>query len=124
MISDDSEIIIDYDYEGVALEQLRMAKILFETIGEVIGRSTRKTISLKSNFYELGGNSLNSILTVANLREKGYFIEVSDFIAAKNLHEMIAHINENVSSDKRLVKNVPKFTAEPLAMDHKSDTIR
>lgn len=106
------------------MNELQMTKALFETIGEVIGRSTRTTISLKSNFYELGGNSLNSIFTVARLREKGYFIEVSDFIAAKTLHEMLAHINENDNGDKCLVKNVPKFTAMPLAMEHKNDTIR
>lgn len=101
-----------------------MTKILFETIGEVIGRSTRTTISLKSNFYELGGNSLNSIFTVAKLRERGYFIEVSDFIAAKSLQEILAHINENGNNDAPQVKNAPKFTAIPLAMDHKNDTIR
>lgn len=123
-ISGDPGIVIDYDYSGVALNELQMTKILFETIGDVIGRSTRTTISLKSNFYELGGNSLNSIFTVARLREKGYFIEVSDFIAAKNLHEMLAHINENDSGDNGVVKNVPTFTAMPLAMEHKNDTIR
>lgn len=123
-ISDDSEIVIDYDYSGVSLNELQTTKILFETIGEVIGRSTRTTISLNSNFYELGGNSLNSIFTVARLREKGFSIEVSDFIAAKNLHDMLAHINENGNSDNRLEKNGPKFTAQPVAMEHKNDTIR
>lgn len=124
LISDDSEVVVDYDYSGVSLNELKMTKSLFETIGEVIGRSTRTTISLTSNFYELGGNSLNSIFTVAKLRERGYFIEVSDFIAAKSLHEMLAHINENGNNDTRQVKNVAKFTAIPLAMDHKKETIR
>lgn len=124
-ISGDSAVVIDYDYSDVQLNELQLTKTLFETIGEVIGRSTRATISLKSNFYELGGNSLNSIFTVARLREKGYFIEISDFIAAKNVREMLAHINENGSDDSScLVKNVPKFTATPLAMEHKSETIR
>lgn len=123
-ISDDPKIVIDYDYSGVSLNELQMTKLLFETIGDVIGRSTRTTISLKSNFYELGGNSLNSIFTVARLREKGYFIEISDFIAAKNLHEMLAHINENGNSDTNAVKNVPKFSALPLTAEHKADTIR
>lgn len=123
-ISDDSDIVIDYDYSGVSSNELQTTKILFETIGEVIGRSTRTTISLNSNFYDLGGNSLNSIFTVARLREKGFSIEVSDFIAAKNLHDMLAHINDNGNSDNRLEKNVPKFTAQLLAMEHKNDTIR
>lgn len=122
--SDDSEIVIDYDYSGVSMNELQTTKILFETIGEVIGRSTRTTVSLESNFYELGGNSLNSIFTVARLRERGFSIEISDFIAAKTLHEMLAHINENGNSDNRLEKIVPKYTAHLLAMEYKNDTIR
>lgn len=101
-----------------------MTKTLFETIGEVIGRSTRTTISLQSNFYELGGNSLNSIVTVSKLRDKGFAIDVSDFIAAKNLQEMLAHINENGNGGKLMEENSVEFIAEPLAMEHKMETIR
>lgn len=62
---------------------------LFETIGQAIGRSARTTISLESNFYQLGGNSLNSIYTVAQLRNQGYFIGISDFITAKTLRDVL-----------------------------------
>lgn len=118
------KISIEYDYSGVTMKEMKMTKILFELIAEAIGRSTRTTISPKSNFYEIGGTSLNSISTVARLREMGYFIEVSNFIAAKNLHEMMAHINENDDNGECLVKNMPTFTAIPLAMEHKNDTMR
>lgn len=50
------------------------AEVLFKTVGSVIGRSTRNTLSVKSNYYELGGNSLNSIYTITQLKEQGYII--------------------------------------------------
>lgn len=122
--ADDTEIVIDYDYSDIDSTDLKRAKVLFATIGEVMGRSTRATISLKSNFYELGGNSLNSIYTVAKLREKGYFIEISEFISAKNLQEMMAHLNEVNSKQECAVDEEFNFRAFPLAMEHKADTIK
>ncbi|XP_055381226.1 beta-alanyl-bioamine nonribosomal peptide synthetase ebony [Condylostylus longicornis] len=92
--NEDSEIIIDYDYSDVPESLQIIAEDLFETVGSVIGRSTRTTLSVKSNFYELGGNSLNSIYTVTKLREKGYFIGISEFIGAKNLGEILKKISK------------------------------
>lgn len=102
-------------------------KILFETIGEVIGRSTRTTLSLQSNFYALGGNSLNSIFTVAALRSKGYFIDISDFLSAPNLRELMARITETESDPNQMLRapndSRIEMSMEPLAMQHKEDTI-
>lgn len=92
VFADDSEIFLDYDYSGICDAQKNVAKDLFETIGQVIGRSTRTTLSAKCNFYELGGNSLNSIFTVTQLRNKGYFIGISDFITAKSLQDILDKI--------------------------------
>lgn len=104
------------------------ARALFETIGEVIGRSTRTTISLKSNFFELGGNSLNSIYTVAKLRARGYSIEISQFISAKSLGDMMAYINRfGVAADERetpAAQNNSQFKAFTLSDDHKDDTLQ
>lgn len=124
--SDVSEVFIDYDYSEVPPNESYKAKVLFETIGEIVGRSTRETISLKSNFYALGGNSLNSIYTVAKLRDKGYFIEITSFISAKNLQEVIAYMTEiDVSSPVEIAPNARgNFVALPLAMEHKAETIQ
>jgi hypothetical protein len=50
------------------------AKVLFETVGEVLGRAVRGALSVRVGFYDLGGNSLNSIYTITRLRDKGYYI--------------------------------------------------
>lgn len=134
---DDSEIVFDYDYTGIEKYQLQTAHDLFETIGEAIGRSTRATISKNSNFYQLGGNSLNSIYTVAQLRLKGYTIGITDFISAKNLQEILNKItirvnennddandvaNENIDSDETVKKM--QLKAIPLSNEYKDDVIR
>lgn len=124
---DDPEPAIDYDFSGVSLNELQMAKILFETIGEVIGRSTRASISLESNFYALGGNSLNSIYTVAKLRDRGYFIEITNFISANNLKETLAYMTEIESTENADISpsdDNGHFVAIPLAMEHKTETIQ
>lgn len=124
---DDPDVFIDYDFGEILPNELRKAKALFETIGEVIGRSTRATISSKSNFYALGGNSLNSIYTVAKLRERGYSLEITNFIAAKNLKEIIAYMTEIGANNEEYVKPTEtknNFIAAPLSMDHKKDTIQ
>lgn len=71
---DDTEIPLDIDYEGVQPEQMEAAKCLFETVGAVLGRSARAALSVRAGFYELGGNSLNSIYTITRLRDRGYYI--------------------------------------------------
>lgn len=128
IFSDDPEIVIDYDYEGISSADLPTAKVLFETIGEVVGRSTRATISKNSNFFELGGNSLNSIYTVAKLRERRYSIEISEFISANTLGDMMAHINHFDKLHKkqkiRISSKDTDLKAFTLSDEHKMDTIQ
>lgn len=116
--ADDAEIVIDYDFSGIPEYKLSFAHDLFHTIGDVIGRSTRTTISAKSNFYELGGNSLNSIFTVSQLRHKGYKIGITDFIKAKTLEDILNRMNEEFVDEDFM-----QLTAAPLALHHKNQTI-
>lgn len=124
IISGANEDLPDFDYTGVSNQDLEKCKTLFETIGEVIGRST---LSLNSNFYELGGNSLNSIFTVSKLRSRGLFIEISEFISAQNLKEMLAKIlnreNEKEGVDSPNYNHM-QMTSCPLAMEHKSVAVK
>jgi hypothetical protein len=68
----------ELDYTGIADNQLDMAHALFETVASVLGSSIRSKVCRKANFYELGGNSLNSVFTVTSLRQKGYVIGESN----------------------------------------------
>lgn len=94
----------------------------------MIGRSTCVSISLKSNFYALGGNSLNSIYTMAKLRDRGYSIEITKFILAKNLKEIMVCMTEieTVELLTCLTFNGTEsnLVALPLAMEHKKQAIQ
>uniref|UniRef100_A0ABM1Q5F7 Mycosubtilin synthase subunit C-like n=1 Tax=Drosophila arizonae TaxID=7263 RepID=A0ABM1Q5F7_DROAR len=124
----DSSIVLDFDYSQVPEELKLTARDLFETVGGVIGRSTRASLSPRSNFYELGGNSLNSIFTVTLLREKGYNIGISEFIAAKNLGEIIekmASNHDSVQLEEETLNACPhlKMEAVPLKLEHRQAVI-
>lgn len=70
---------------------------------------------------------MNSIYTVAKLRDRGYFIEITHFISARNLAEVLIYMSE-VGMDKTdhlgRTKDLVDFVATPLAMEHKDETIR
>ncbi|KAL0811268.1 hypothetical protein ABMA28_009686 [Loxostege sticticalis] len=108
--NDDSSIPLEIDYTGVEPEHMETARVLFETVGEVLGRSVRGAVSVRAGFYELGGNSLNSIYTITRLRDRGYYIEISDFLSATNLGEVLSHLTTNPDSTSE--NNEPKFTVE------------
>lgn len=110
---------IGYDLTGIPDDRLEIAKTVFETIGNVIGCSARATISIQSNFYELGGNSLNSVLAVTQLRDKGYLIGVTDFITANCLGDVL----NTICMGGFASENLTKFNAIPLAAHHKQQVI-
>lgn len=127
ILSDDPEPAVDYDYNGVSQTERAKAQALFETIGEVIGRLARTTISMESNFYALGGNSLNSIYTVAKLRDRGFCIEISNFISAANLKEILDYMTEiDIDPNETIApsENKGNLVAVPLQMEHKKQTIQ
>lgn len=124
-ILDDPEPVVEYDYTGIPSNEMQKARVFFQTVGEVIGRSARTTISLQSNFYELGGNSLNSIYTVAKLRDRGYSIEITNFITAKNLKEALEYTKEiETNHGQSLIPVEADFIAYPLSEEFREETIR
>ncbi|XP_050294222.1 zwittermicin A synthase ZmaJ isoform X2 [Anthonomus grandis grandis] len=113
--NDDSELETEISYEGVPAHQQKAAHDLFETVAAVLGRSARNVISVNTNFYEIGGNSLNSIFTISRLTEKGYHINIGDFISAIDFGEILQRMTE----DTIITKQPPSFTAELLRSEHK-----
>lgn len=116
---DDDTVEIDIDFSGVKNEQMKDAKILFEIVASVLNRTTRSTISLTANFYEIGGNSLNSIYTITKLNENGYYISIGDFLAAADLGEVL----ERMTSAPKIETKPVLFSAELLKNEHKTDVI-
>lgn len=81
-----------FDYTDVPPSRMNAAKDLFEIIAKVIGYSSPVKISLTSNFFELGGTSLNTMITIIELKKRGYSISITSFIAAKNISMILSRI--------------------------------
>lgn len=64
----------EIDYSGIPKKQMEAATALLDTVASVLNRSARSVINIDANFYEIGGNSLNSIVTITKLNERGYYI--------------------------------------------------
>ncbi|XP_015606701.1 uncharacterized protein LOC107273239 [Cephus cinctus] len=121
----DSEEVVECDYTGVPVDMLPMAKVLFPTVAFVVGRSSRAAVTVNSNFYELGGNSLNSIYTVTKLRDQGYQIGITDFITAKSMLDILIRMKSD--SDAESVgdnDSLDNYIVEKLNDSHKDDVIR
>ncbi|XP_076673165.1 nonribosomal peptide synthetase ebony [Andrena cerasifolii] len=123
-LNSENDLYMNCNYSSVPAEQLEKAKVLFPTVASVIGRGRRAIATLDSNFYELGGNSLNSIYTVTKLRDQGYEISITEFITAKNLAEVLDRMR--ISTDEVLLEkdlNEEEHIFEMLNDSHKRDVI-
>lgn len=123
------ETIIDdkttsIDYSGVPIEHLKKAEALFETIAEITSHFSNRWISSDSNFYEIGGNSLNSIYVIARLRDRNYAIDIADFIGSKTLGKIIQKMsplecaNRDISSGA--IENGFGLRSEKLLDKHRA----
>lgn len=118
---------IDYDFNGIPKSERQKAGVLFETITEVVGRKMAANLSIESNFFKLGGNSLNTVYTILRLRDRGYAIEIADFIAAADLKEIIELMEEiNHNHEQNMMGNgyEEHFFAEPLKMQHRHESVQ
>ncbi|XP_012526136.1 tyrocidine synthase 1 [Monomorium pharaonis] len=123
--NEENDVATHCDYSNVPSQDLAKARVLFPTIASVIGRGGRALITLHANFYELGGNSLNSIYTVTKLRDQGYQIGITDFITAKNLAEILDRMKFISSDEEPLKEAIDKkpYIFESLSDYHKEDAI-
>ncbi|KAF4530883.1 hypothetical protein B566_EDAN018833 [Ephemera danica] len=64
------------DLGSCPAEMQATAVALLSTVRNVLGAALHtEFISMDANFYEIGGNSLNSIVTITKLQELGFFID-------------------------------------------------
>lgn len=101
---------------------MEKAKILFPLLSSVIGHHN-KCISIQSNFYELGGNSLNSVYTISKLREKKFNIGITDFITAETVMDILIKMKEGDPLNNDDI-NPNQYLIEMLEESHKNDVIK
>lgn len=105
------KINFGYDLKTVSKDKRKVARKVFETIGVALGNNARMVLDADSNFYRLGGSSLNSVATVNQLRQQGYSVDINLFLKARNLGEIINHVSVNKTDILKLKPDV-KFLFE------------
>lgn len=60
---------------------------------------------------------------MAKLRDRGYAIEITNFILAKNLKETLDYMTANEACNQEIA-NEGKFRALPLSDEYKTETIQ
>ncbi|CAH1790150.1 unnamed protein product, partial [Owenia fusiformis] len=89
------------DDEGSFIEHMLPAddtdcNVILETIASNI-HIPRLTLTEDANFFELGGNSVNMVSTIVQLREKGYFINVDTFSECKTIGDILKNIKSSLA---------------------------
>ncbi|XP_046473915.1 beta-alanyl-bioamine nonribosomal peptide synthetase ebony-like [Neodiprion pinetum] len=125
LMSNEKDIAVDCDYENVPQPLLPLARVLFPTVASVIGSSARAAVTIDANFYDLGGNSLNSVYTVTRLLDQGYRIGITDFIRAKNMGEILRRMRIDSESDfdEPPSEDGERYVLEELNDSHRKDVI-
>lgn len=111
----------EVDYTGVPHNRLEAARALFQTVTEVLGAGARSKVCQTSNFYELGGNSLNSVYTVTKLRQRGYAISVAQFVSAQNFKQILERMRGKDDASQDAGKENERYAAHMLTHQHKDD---
>ena len=76
--------------------QSDLEKKLVNAIGEILKINN---ISLKSNFYHLGGDSIKAIQISAKLNETGLKIKVKDILSNPVIEDMVSHIESTCTAE-------------------------
>ncbi len=66
-----------------------IARDVLSTIGSIIGLLSDEKPMLSDNFFAVGGNSINAVLTVAKLNDIGYKISMAEFIEAESIFDLV-----------------------------------
>ena len=116
-----------FDYTEIPKNLYKKAEILYCTLSEVIGNRKKIQINMRSNFYEIGGNSLNSVTAVVKLSNKGYWIKLNDFVHAKNLKEILLKMKDNYDisyANYNFTEDNMQYYSEFLKDEHKLEVIK
>ncbi|MPC87206.1 hypothetical protein E2C01_082062 [Portunus trituberculatus] len=114
-----------------------MARVLLLTLGRVLGPAVAKgtTLTLDSNFFHVGGNSLNSVLAVTSLKDRGYTVGVGEFMKASSLREVLHSMRKTSQEEEeedggnggsvcsRSITSKKPYKLERLAHSHKEQVL-
>nr|XP_053634702.1 uncharacterized protein LOC128690171 [Cherax quadricarinatus] len=126
---DESEV--EVDVSGVSEEERSVARTLLLTVARVLGPQVARSehLSLNTSFFDIGGNSLNSVMVVTSLIDLGYSIGIGQFMKAKTLGEVASQLQkaslqeENIGDMCKPADDTDQYTCHMLDYHHKEAVI-
>nr|XP_045612452.1 malpicyclin synthetase-like [Procambarus clarkii] len=105
---------VDVDLSGVSDNEEAAARALLLTVARVLGPTAArgKRLSLNASFFEIGGNSLNSVMTVTSLKDLGYNIDIGVFLKAKTLRDVVENLQSGSQQEDSTALGVCRQATE------------
>ncbi|XP_069936075.1 beta-alanyl-bioamine nonribosomal peptide synthetase ebony-like, partial [Cherax quadricarinatus] len=118
---------VEVDVSGVSKEEAGVARTLLLTVARVLGPQVARSqrLSLNTSFFDIGGNSLNSVLVVTSLIDLGYSIGIGQFMKAKTFREVVTKLRrvslqeEDIGDMCRQAGDTDQYTCHMLDHHHK-----
>ncbi|MCR1976067.1 amino acid adenylation domain-containing protein [Clostridium sporogenes] len=84
--------------------QINMEKVFAEVLG-------KDKVSIRSNFFDIGGDSIKSIQISSKLKKYNIIVEVKDIFKYKTIEEIYKYIKENkVTADQGIIEGKIRLT--------------
>ncbi|CAG0883574.1 unnamed protein product [Cyprideis torosa] len=87
-----------------------VVKIL-QIVSEVVGHSN---VTIEDNFFQIGGNSLNAIETVARLNDVGFPISITTFLRHSKLSDLLEAVEAEADDDQYVILPLAKGDREEM----------
>ena len=93
----------ELDFGGYLNEkEFEKARVLLGAVTKVLGFTENEKPSLDSNFFDIGGDSLNMVQVIGHCADVGYVIGMTEFAICSNLAEIIKSLQSQSDHTEQL----------------------
>ena len=83
-------------------KEFEKARVLLGAVTKVLGFTENEKPSLASNFFDIGGDSLNMVQVIGHCADVGYVIGMTEFAICSNLAEIIKSLQSQSDHTEQL----------------------
>ena len=83
-------------------KEFEKARVLLGAVTKVLGFTENEKPSLGSNFFDIGGDSLNMVQVIGHCADVGYVIGMTEFAICSNLAEIIKSLQSQSDHTEQL----------------------
>ena len=103
-------------------KEFEKARVLLGAVTKVLGFTENEKPSLASNFFDIGGDSLNMVQVIGHCADVGYVIGMTEFAICSNLAEIIKSLqSQSDHTEQFSIPSVLKIEELKAAAHGKDD---